>query len=146
VLIRTRLTRTSPSQLLGDLAEGGITAPRARLVHRDPERLGECPRDRADELALALTVCEEPGGGDVGNLKARVQVALSDSHFNLVVYRATNAPVIFISRMRSTVAALWSIGDNVASTCDARRRGSQNSKSSLSDLSYSYEWRGDVMR
>jgi hypothetical protein len=60
LLIQTGLTRTSPLQLLGDIAEGGITAPRARLVHRDPERLGECPRDRADELALALTVW---GGG-----------------------------------------------------------------------------------
>ncbi len=47
--------------------------------------------------------------------------------------------------MRLTAAALWSTGESVAETCAARRGGSQNSKSNLSDLSYSYERRGDVI-
>ena len=39
-------------------------------MHRNPERLGECPRNRADELVLALTVWEEPGVGVRGKLES----------------------------------------------------------------------------
>ena len=82
----------------------------------------------------------------MGNLKATSTNRALPTHTSIWwVYRARNAPVICFSKMRLTAAALWSTGESVAKTCAARRRGSQNSKSSLSDIWYSYERRGDVI-
>jgi len=56
--VLTGLTRSAAyeSQILGDLPESIIAVEGARFVKRDPKRLGDCARYRADELAVTLAI------------------------------------------------------------------------------------------
>jgi len=54
--VLTGLTRSAASQILGDLPESIIAVEGTGLVKRDPKRLGDCARYRADELAVPLAI------------------------------------------------------------------------------------------
>ena len=56
----TGLTRSAASQIVDDLPERIIAVEGARLVQRDPKRLGDRACYRADKLAVALAV-QNPG-------------------------------------------------------------------------------------
>ena len=65
VLFVAGLTRTAALKIFDDLPERIIAVEGGRLVQRNPKRLGNRARYRADEYAVALGVQEEPSRGAI---------------------------------------------------------------------------------